>query len=86
LGPLIISHLSNHYILYFQGFEGADKFYIACQAPLADTIRDFWKMVWNEQTKIIIMLTGLTENGIVSICEGFVFHLHVLLFIFRYHA
>lgn len=45
---------------------GREKFYIACQAPLQNTVEDFWKMVWKEQTKVIIMLTGLTENGVVS--------------------
>lgn len=49
---------------YVKGFKGADKFYIACQAPLQNTIEDFWKMIWKEQAKVIIMLTALSENGV----------------------
>ncbi|XP_014293839.1 uncharacterized protein [Halyomorpha halys] len=49
---------------YVKGVKGADKFYIACQAPLQNTIEDFWKMIWDEQSRLIIMLTALTENGV----------------------
>ncbi|CAH1407386.1 unnamed protein product [Nezara viridula] len=49
---------------YVKGAKGADKFYIACQAPLQNTIEDFWKMIWDEQSRLIIMLTALTENGV----------------------
>lgn len=49
---------------YVKGAKGSDKFYIACQAPLQNTIEDFWKMIWDEQSRLIIMLTALTENGV----------------------
>nr|BAN20665.1 phosphatase fragment [Riptortus pedestris] len=48
---------------YVKGAKGADKFYIACQAPMQNTIEDFWQMIWDEQCRLVIMLTALTENG-----------------------
>lgn len=36
---------------------------IACQAPVNYSIDDFWKMVWDEQVNVIVMLTKLRENG-----------------------
>jgi protein-tyrosine phosphatase len=38
--------------------------YIATQAPLPSTIDDFWKVVWHNETELIISLTNLDENGI----------------------
>lgn len=51
---------------YVRGPKSADKFYIACQAPLASTVHDFWRMVWETQAKVILMLTDLVEDGVVS--------------------
>jgi len=58
--------LSQRYDAKFQGPKNASKFYIACQAPMASTVTDFWRMIWEQQSKIIIMLTDLVENGVVS--------------------
>eukprot|EP01102_Stenamoeba_stenopodia_P014975 TRINITY_DN5056_c0_g1_i4.p1 TRINITY_DN5056_c0_g1~~TRINITY_DN5056_c0_g1_i4.p1 ORF type:complete len:351 (-),score=21.62 TRINITY_DN5056_c0_g1_i4:139-1191(-) len=41
---------------------GSEKAYIATQGPLEETTYDFWLMVWNEGTTIIVMLTRLVEN------------------------
>lgn len=30
------------------------------------TVNDFWRMIWEQQTKVILMLTDLYENGVVS--------------------
>jgi protein-tyrosine phosphatase len=40
-----------------------DVHYIATQAPLPSTIQDFWKVVWHNNTEVIISLTNLDENG-----------------------
>nr|CAD7395354.1 unnamed protein product [Timema cristinae] len=48
---------------YVRGPKDAEKFYIACQAPLQSTITDFWRMVWEQQTRVILMLTDLVEDG-----------------------
>uniref|UniRef100_A0A1X7SQU1 protein-tyrosine-phosphatase n=1 Tax=Amphimedon queenslandica TaxID=400682 RepID=A0A1X7SQU1_AMPQE len=40
---------------------GLQAQYIATQGPLDTTISDFWRLVWQEQSSIIIMLTELVE-------------------------
>ena len=30
------------------------------------TVEDFWRMVWDNNTDIIVMATNFTERGIVS--------------------
>uniref|UniRef100_A0A8C4RD27 protein-tyrosine-phosphatase n=1 Tax=Eptatretus burgeri TaxID=7764 RepID=A0A8C4RD27_EPTBU len=38
-------------------------------SPLPETICDFWRMVWQEQTASIIMVTNLVEVGRVKCCR-----------------
>ena len=40
--------------------------YISTQAPLPTTYRDFWKMVWDQKSSVIMMVTGFKENGQVK--------------------
>lgn len=47
---------------YVDGYK-LPKACIATQAPLASTTEDFWRMVSEVQSKVIIMLCDLTENG-----------------------
>ena len=37
--------------------------YIAAAGPLAQTAPDFWQMVWEQGSVVMVMLTRLTENG-----------------------
>ncbi|KAG7188946.1 hypothetical protein KM043_008546 [Ampulex compressa] len=54
---------------YVRGPKNAMKYYIACQAPLESTVTDFWRMIWEQQSKVIIMLTDLVENGVEKCTE-----------------
>ncbi|XP_045108840.1 tyrosine-protein phosphatase non-receptor type 4-like isoform X5 [Portunus trituberculatus] len=40
--------------------------YIASQGPLAGTCTDFWHMVWEQQSTLIVMLTTVVEQGRVK--------------------
>ncbi|XP_053910515.1 receptor-type tyrosine-protein phosphatase kappa isoform X2 [Cuculus canorus] len=46
------------------------RFFIAAQGPLPGTVVDFWQMVWQEKTSIIVMLTGLVEQNKTK-CERY---------------
>ncbi|XP_033229706.1 receptor-type tyrosine-protein phosphatase N2, partial [Belonocnema kinseyi] len=37
--------------------------YIATQGPIQETASDFWQMVWEQGSVVIVMLTRLTEEG-----------------------
>ncbi|BHF67113.1 protein tyrosine phosphatase activity [Sparganum proliferum] len=73
----VLPYESNRVVLsQLRDLEGADyinasfvdgywsrQAYIATQAPLANTVKDFWRMVWEHNSPIIVMLSQLSEAG-----------------------
>ncbi|GFV26648.1 tyrosine-protein phosphatase 69D [Trichonephila clavipes] len=56
------------------------KLYICAQAPLKNTVCDFWRMIWQQGVSVIVMLTGLEENGEnEEVCQREVLHFHFLM-------
>ncbi|XP_065344145.1 receptor-type tyrosine-protein phosphatase epsilon-like isoform X1 [Cloeon dipterum] len=47
---------------YVDGYK-QPKAYIASQGPKADTLNDFWRMVWQEKISLIVMVTNILEGG-----------------------
>eukprot|EP00105_Crassostrea_gigas_P037655 XP_019921803.1 PREDICTED: receptor-type tyrosine-protein phosphatase O [Crassostrea gigas] len=47
---------------YMPGYSSPRE-YIATQGPLPFTRDDFWRMVWEQNVSIIVMLTQLVERG-----------------------
>uniref|UniRef100_A0A1L8DJY0 Protein tyrosine phosphatase n=1 Tax=Nyssomyia neivai TaxID=330878 RepID=A0A1L8DJY0_9DIPT len=54
---------------FVKGPKDPANYYIACQAPMDNTIIDFWRMIWEQSSRVIIMATDLTENGIEKCAE-----------------
>ncbi|KAI0209847.1 Receptor-type tyrosine-protein phosphatase mu [Lamellibrachia satsuma] len=48
---------------YIMGYKDKANAYIACQGPRDWTIEDMWRMVWQEKSNTIVMLTNLYEMG-----------------------
>ncbi|XP_003369503.1 receptor-type tyrosine-protein phosphatase N2 [Trichinella spiralis] len=43
--------------------------YIATQGPLADTVADFWQLIWEQGSVAIVNLTKLVENNNEKCCR-----------------
>ncbi|XP_054828760.1 tyrosine-protein phosphatase non-receptor type 5 isoform X2 [Eublepharis macularius] len=46
---------------YIRGYGGEEKVYIATQGPIVNTVSDFWRMVWQEHSPIVVMITNIEE-------------------------
>ena len=63
---------------FVDGFR-QPRAYIATQGPIQGTFPAFWKMVWEQNTQVIVMITHLFENGKVC-CNFQIKYLGIYLF------
>ena len=49
-------------LCWVQGYRNVRE-YITTQGPLDQTVDDFWRMVWEQNSATIVMLTNLVELG-----------------------
>uniref|UniRef100_A0A8D1JFP0 Receptor-type tyrosine-protein phosphatase eta n=1 Tax=Sus scrofa TaxID=9823 RepID=A0A8D1JFP0_PIG len=65
------THSADDYINanYMPGYHSKRDF-IATQGPLPNTLKDFWRMVWEKNVYAIVMLTKCVEQGRTK-CEEY---------------
>jgi len=72
-GKRIIHHRESDYVNanHIEGYcpQSTTK-YIASQGPMEMVFPDFWRMIWQENVTVIIMLTNLEEGGKVK-CDQY---------------
>lgn len=51
------------------GFRQKNR-YIATQGPLPETYFDFWRMVWEQRSSVIVMMTRLEERNRIK-CDPY---------------
>jgi len=63
---------SSSYInaTYIMDDDPRRALYIVTQGPLASTVDDFWQMVWEQGTVVIVNLTCLAEGSVV-LCQRY---------------
>lgn len=52
-------------VMIFQGYSNEIE-YIATQGPKEETCLDFWRMVFQYDVRVIVMVTNLIEQDKVS--------------------
>ncbi len=55
-------HAPRCFCHHIQGYKQHKAFIIA-QGPLKSTVRNFWKMIYDRKSAVIVMLTDLVEGG-----------------------
>lgn len=42
---------------------------VLCAGPKQETVNDFWRMIWEQKSAVIVMLTNLKERKEVRSCQ-----------------
>ncbi|XP_045905518.1 receptor-type tyrosine-protein phosphatase C isoform X4 [Micropterus dolomieu] len=53
---------------FIDGYKESKK-YIAAQGPKEETVGDFWRMVWEQQSSIIVMVTRCEEGNRIKCAQ-----------------
>ena len=66
-GTIFASNLTFFYFLIspHQGYQQREAF-ILTQAPLENTIQDFWRMLWEYEVISVVMISSAKERDMVS--------------------
>jgi protein tyrosine phosphatase len=59
-GDPVTTYINANYI---RGWPNESNAYIATQGPLANTVVDFYRMIWQENTPVVVMITRLLERN-----------------------
>ena len=51
---------------YIKGVDGENNDYIAAQGPTPQSVIPFWRMLWENEVKVIIMVTKLMERTTIK--------------------
>lgn len=47
--------------MFLQGYRNREIF-IATQAPIKESIEDFWRMIWEYECYVLVMLVNVEED------------------------
>ncbi|CAF0964728.1 unnamed protein product [Adineta steineri] len=67
-GDPLSSYINANYV---NGYPNEYQTFIATQGPLANTIIDFYRMIWQEHVPVIVMITRLYEKNKAK-CERYI--------------
>lgn len=59
--------LHHHFLKFIQDLSPNCPKFITTQSPLPVTLTDFWVMVYEQGSEVIVMLSSETEQGKVSV-------------------
>ncbi|XP_078387838.1 receptor-type tyrosine-protein phosphatase H-like [Cetorhinus maximus] len=68
--PQLESSTSDYINANYMPGYWSNKEFIAAQGPLPNTVADFWRMIWEQRSKVIVMLTNCVEVTRVK-CEHY---------------